>query len=614
MDFRHFNIQSKLIAFFILILIVPLVYINIVWFSFLRDQAIATTKENLTLSAHSIANTITTQLYQQNIATQSHLLSDIGVREDGYAFIVNHDGAIVAHPDATMIGKKATISQDIRKIVTSVSQQKEPPPEVRHETRTTKNEFNKAVVMSFAPVQDNAFIVFTQVPVNEVLADSYQMIAFVSAMVVLCILVVFVLGYWIARQIVTPIKTLQQGSQYIGSGHLDYHLNIKSGDEIEDLGNAFNAMADDLQTAFTHVEAEKNKLSVALEGLTDAVIVVDLHRTIIIFNKAAEQITGYTKEEALNRSLHDIVHVYEDTKQLQVRTFCPINTEKDGIVFSKHALRLVGKAKESYVDMTAGHIKKGKAVNVGCILTLHDKTQETELEKTKLDFVSMTAHELRTPLTSIKGYLALFQEENKDKLQESQLQLLDRMKQATLQLSSIIESLLNVTRIEKGTLVFHPQAIDIPSLVQQRITEFLPRAQEKQQTLKLLPIENKIPPIEGDPVRIGEVVSNLITNAIHYTPAGGSIAVEIKLDTKEVIIAVTDNGNGIPEESIPHLFTKFYRVPGMLSQSYQGTGLGLYISKVIVEKHSGNIWVESEEGKGSTFYFSLPLHIANSFK
>ena len=435
----------------------------------------------------------------------------------------------------------------------------------------------------------------------------------------------------VSKQIAEPIEKLGNS------------LNITSGDEIEELGNTFNSMARNLQEAFKKLEdqkiksnkteklllrrdldirqindelelekdaisSERNKLSVILSGITDAVIAVNLNRSILTFNASAERLTGFRAPDVIGKPIDRIIKVFDQDKESEPTQYCPIRTDGfEGVVFSKTDLKVIGNEKQSFVNLIAGQIKEGKHINLGCILTLHDVTKEKQLEEMKLDFVSMAAHELRTPLTSIRGYLSVFMKENEAKFTSEQNEFLHHINIAAQQLMALIENLLSVSRIERVAFAVSMQPIDWADNVRQTINEFTERAKEKKIDLKFIEPQQKIAYVKADRLRINEVLSNLLSNATFYTQEGGNITVSLEQKGKEVVTHIKDNGEGISGNALPHLFTKFFRATGRLSQGSKGTGLGLYISKAIVEMHGGKIWVESEAGKGSIFSFSLPI-------
>ncbi|EKD65445.1 MAG: multi-sensor signal transduction histidine kinase [uncultured bacterium] len=236
--------------------------------------------------------------------------------------------------------------------------------------------------------------------------------------------------------------------------------------------------------------------------------------------------------------------------------------------------------------------------------------KKSEQEEAKTDFVYMTAHELRVPLTSIRDYLSVFINESKGKLDNTQNLFLRRIDIAVQQLVGLTENLLNVSRIERGALAISTQALDWGESVEEAVEEFLEVAKDKKINLTFTKPQKRFF-VKADKLRTNEVLLNLLSNAIAYTDKSGKVSVSIEQKGQEVITSVNDTGIGIPKSSLPHLFTKFFRVSSKTSKESRGTGLGLYISKEIVQRHGGRIWVESEVGKGSTFSFSLPAAISS---
>lgn len=234
--------------------------------------------------------------------------------------------------------------------------------------------------------------------------------------------------------------------------------------------------------------------------------------------------------------------------------------------------------------------------------------KEAQLERMKLDFVAMSAHELRTPLTTVVGYLSFLMEDpaTVNKLTGEEKEILNRAFLNSTRLGKLIDNLLVVSRIEKGRMSLNLQPVQLEDLIDRIIKELKNLAQMKKIYLKFQAPNQPFPMVLGDRLRIEEVVSNLVGNAINYTSLGG-VKLSIAQYEDELVVAVKDTGQGIPKEARARLFTKFFRIKAPLEAGTKGTGLGLYISKNIIDAHKGRIWVESEAGKGSTFFFSLPI-------
>jgi signal transduction histidine kinase len=199
------------------------------------------------------------------------------------------------------------------------------------------------------------------------------------------------------------------------------------------------------------------------------------------------------------------------------------------------------------------------------------------------------------------------QEEVGKNLREEQASFLDKAFISSTQLAALVENLLSVSRIERGSLQIQTQTTAWEPIIEEAYNNFQTQAKERKVSLTYNKPKEKLPLVLVDKFRISEVISNLISNALNYTPAGGAVEVNLEHKGDEVITSVTDSGQGIPAQAIPKLFTKFFRVSGVLEQGSKGTGLGLYISKSIVDMHKGRIWVESEIGKGSKFSFTVPV-------
>lgn len=234
-----------------------------------------------------------------------------------------------------------------------------------------------------------------------------------------------------------------------------------------------------------------------------------------------------------------------------------------------------------------------------------------QLDKLKDEFVSLASHELRTPMTVIKSYIWLLLEGKTGEITEKQKEYLQRTYDSTIRLINMVNDMLNISRIESGRFTIEPKNIDLSALIQEVIVEMQPRANEQELQLVYTPPQQTLPAVWADPERIKQVLINLVGNSLKFTPKQGTIMIYFTFDEGFVVTHVKDTGRGIKLEDMEKLFKKFNMIGGnyLNKQSGQGTGLGLYLSKSLIELHKGRIWVESEgEYKGSTFSFSLPLN------
>ncbi|MBI2334430.1 HAMP domain-containing histidine kinase [Candidatus Daviesbacteria bacterium] len=294
-----------------------------------------------------------------------------------------------------------------------------------------------------------------------------------------------------------------------------------------------------------------------------------------------------------------MIKLFSEQEEILPKTYCRGSFNKP--------VKVVGKeGKQTKVNLMTTQAEGTVQTNLSCILILHDLSKEEELEQMKLDFVSMASHELKTPLTNIIGYLSVFIEENRPKLTKEQAELLDRSLVSARQLQALVENLLSVNKIEREQMAVSVEQVDLNAVLDKAVEDLQNQAKLKNIILNYTK-DATLPKVMADPLRLAEVINNLVANAISYTGAGGRVSVYSNSAPNEIVTTVEDTGVGIPAEAIPHLFNKFFRVSNTLQKGSKGTGLGLYISKSIIQKLNGRIWVESEPGKGSKFHFSLPI-------
>jgi two-component system phosphate regulon sensor histidine kinase PhoR len=352
---------------------------------------------------------------------------------------------------------------------------------------------------------------------------------------------------------------------------------------------------------------ERDRLSAILSSLREGIIVLNDEGRIIQVNQAAVRLFQRAEPEFLHRTLEDVLRFETDSHRVTSQdVFSLLEQQKDGSIAEyKELLYTTSSGIKAYFKMSVLPLLQPGQTFRSIILSLQDVTELHNEEKMKLDFVSIAAHELRTPLTVIRGYLSLFKQGFQFTLEQKNY--LDRVDAGIRQLSFIIENFLNVSRIQRGVLTINTVSVNWVAFVKKVVNDLQPEAQIKQISLTFLPSPDELIDVRVDPVKMEEAVTNLINNAVNYTPNGGKIEVFLEKKENEIITHIRDNGKGIPQEALQNLFTKFYRVAGELSASVKGTGLGLFIVKTIVEMHKGKIWVNSEVGKGATFSFSLPI-------
>ena len=348
----------------------------------------------------------------------------------------------------------------------------------------------------------------------------------------------------------------------------------------------FAAVAIENARLFNAVETERSKLEAVLRGTEDVVIVLNRDRSVLLYNPAARKAFNIETSVVSGRPLSEVAR-----NQVLLDLF-------------EH-LPAVGRPTRAEVQLADGRTLQAQVSaieGIGYAAVMQDITHLKELDRIRSEFVSMVSHDLRSPLTTIRGYVELLPRVGP--LTPQQAEFVNRVGQSMKTITDLIGDLLDVGRLEAGLdLEFEPCQME--EIVQRSLEAVRMSADEKHHQLSL-EVAPDLPLLIGNPRRLEQVVMNLFTNAIKYTPEGGKIEVSLKPDGTYLMFRVTDNGIGIPLEDQPRVFDKFYRVHSEDTAQISGTGLGLSIVKSIVEKHGGRVWVESKPSQGSAFTVLLP--------
>lgn len=341
---------------------------------------------------------------------------------------------------------------------------------------------------------------------------------------------------------------------------------------------------------------EKRQLEATLESMLVGVLAVNSKGMITVLNHVARQLLEIPSENSVGANYQDVIKD-ERVRDLISRTLTNGEELVEELVFT------LGTSERYFQAQTAPITGDNKEI-MGQVTILSDITELKRLDQMKTDFVSHVSHELRTPLTSIKGFVATLLADTEGYYDlETRREFLQIIDQECDRLTRLINDLLNLSRIEAGRaleLVLKP--VDVADIAR-KIVEIQKNYTSKHQFV--VDVKGSIPTIIADEDKVDQVITNLVSNAVKYSPDGGEVRITIQQDPESggVLVAVKDQGIGIPKDVLPRLFQRFYRVEG---RKISGTGLGLYLTRHLVEAHGGKIWVESEEGKGSIFYFTLP--------
>ncbi len=372
----------------------------------------------------------------------------------------------------------------------------------------------------------------------------------------------------------------------------------KSQERLLSIAANHAAIAIQSATLFDKVISEEQRTRAIIQHMADGLLMLNKHGQIVKVNYALEMMLRMHSAEIIGQNAYD--------KHLDPRlaAICAPLTAKERTGVLAHEVTLPGKA-STILRIFATTVTDDDGRPIGEVRIVHDVTKERELEKMKDDFLSTISHELRTPLFSIQGFVRLMLDKEAPGL-ETQREFLSIIERQTGQLTELVSNLLDMNKLSAGLLDVEQSPVQIIDIINQTILKLqgLAHQENVKLTTKLPP---SLPITFGDPQRLEQVMTNLAGNAIKFTPAGGRVTIEAAEVAGHILIAVRDTGIGISQKNLDRIFSKFYQVEAASTRSTQGSGLGLHISKQLIEKHNGKIWAESALNKGSVFYIELPI-------
>jgi two-component system phosphate regulon sensor histidine kinase PhoR len=409
------------------------------------------------------------------------------------------------------------------------------------------------------------------------------------------VLAALLVAFWVARRLARPLREVTQATERIAAGNYGHKVYVVSSAEIGALVRAFNHMSDRLAVQFAQLEEDRQQLRTILSGLVEGVVALDGEQCILFANERAGELLDFEPQAAVGRKLWEVVRhsaLQEIVRRVQ-RSGGPFRQELDtngpsARSLTVHAARLPGPVSRS------------------AVLVLHDTTELRRLERMRQDFVANVSHELKTPLTGIKAYIETLLD-SADSDPEARRPFLQKIADQTERLHALILDLLLLARIESDNEVFDFRAVPLEPLITACLEDNRARAESKNQILQTVPPAlDRDAAAWADEEAVADILGNLVDNALKYTPAGGQIRVRWEVQRDQVALIVEDTGIGIPEQDLPRIFERFYRVDKARSRQLGGTGLGLAIVKHLAQAMHGSVRAHSRLGQGSTFTVLLP--------
>ncbi len=440
----------------------------------------------------------------------------------------------------------------------------------------------------------------TAIPVTragKVLADIYRDVAAGGVVIALAAALA---SFLLARRLSRPLERMREGAERFARGELGHKLRVHETREMSVLADTMNEMAAQLDGRIRTVVRQRNEQEAVLSSMVEGVLAVDREEKLISMNRAAGRLLGTDPSGVAGRSLPETV------RNISLQRFAALALERPAPV--EEEIVLLGE-KERYLQAHGSALEDERGERIGAVVVLNDVTRLRRLERVRRDFVANVSHELKTPITAIKGYVETLRDGALED-REDALRFLDVLARQTDRLGAIIEDLLLLARIEqeeeREAIRLEPGPV--AKMLGAAVQACVRRADERGVSISLDAGDELEAPMNE--TLLEQAVSNLIDNAVKYSPEGSRVEVEARKEDGEISIRVADHGAGIEKKHLDRIFERFYRVDEARSRKAGGTGLGLSIVKHIAQVHGGSVRAESVPGEGSTFVITIPLQPA----
>lgn len=587
------SIRIKMITIYFLLIFMAMVIVGVFMIQQFENYHLGVERNNIISVSGSVAATLQhtdwqlqQQETQENLSLYERVGMEIYVIERGTRFnilastnltYVNENATRILEPDLIL---GAFNGHDMEKDVLAGAQ-----------GISSKN-------MAF-PLYDENNRINGVVYVRKDLGDIYQTLdqsKFIMIRATLLALgITIILGYLIAASITGPIRDVTVKAAKMAGGDFDQVVEVKSNDEIGQLASMFNHLTARLKTSLQEISSEKQKLDTILTDMADGVVATDIQGNLIHINPKALEMLSLNRDEVVSMNFDDLFSSVNERLTLK-------NISSDESGWSGHEvleMRNGSKLRASY----APYRSEENDIN-GVVLLLQDITEHERLEKMRKEFVANVSHELKTPLTTIKSYAETMLEGGVEDpvMQERFLRVID---DEADRMARLVRDLLQLSNLDYQQMKWDPKPVDLQGLMDKVLRNLDHSIQEKNHTLVYIPPVSALYTY-GDEDAIEQVIINIISNAIKYTPEQGELRLYLEEEQSTVSLTVQDNGIGIPSHDMPRIFERFYRVDKARSREMGGTGLGLSIAQQIIEAHGGSIHLYSRESKGTRVVIRLP--------
>jgi len=596
------SIHVKLVLIYVLLIIIALQIIGIYFSNELEDNLKSNFEESILqridLVQYSIREELMKERDDTNLSLEQSLssaLREFATGDINEIRVIDNRNRVLATSDTenqSIVGQRSN-DDIVKKVISSETYQEEIAIDAATGTRVWV--IVKPILNTIGPNSEVIGAIYIESNIEKVydqMDDINQIFAVGTA---ISLVITIILGILIARTITRPIIDMRRQAQAMSRGNFSRKVRVYGDDEIGQLAVAFNHLTNRLQEAQSSTEAERRKLASVLANMTDGVIATDRKGKVILINDPAINFLNITREHTLNRPIASVLGIeeqysFEDLIHMKE----PLNLD-----FSTEEKPFILRANFSVIQKETGFVN-------GLITVLHDITEEEKIDMERREFVANVSHELRTPLTTMRSYLeALADGAWKD--ENIAPHFVEVAQTETERMIRLVNDLLKLSKMDSREYVLNKEVLEFNSFFHRIIDRFEMSKSQNVQFLRYIP---KVPYfVEIDTDKLTQVIDNIISNALKYSPDGGNIRFGFTVQGNMLKVMVSDDGMGIPKENVGKIFERFYRVDKARSRAMGGTGLGLAIAKEMIEAHGGKIWAESEEGVGTTIFFTLPYEL-----
>lgn len=597
------SIRFKIALVFALMLMLTLECVGAVFVRQLEHQNLNTFKQSIELPSY-VDNSLSEQLARSDTHKANRqirqILSEVNNNNISEIRVIDNKGVIRGTSNSDnrgVIGQKTT-DQVIK--ATLLNNQS-------HSENVYDNGNHNRYYVNVIPLVDNSNnnvigAVYLRASLESVYSNINSITLIYLSAALITIAIGLILAILISQEITRPIEEMRKQALRIARGDFSGQVRVMGNDELGQLAGAVNNLSVRVEEAQASTDSERRRLDSVLSHMSDGVLATDRRGNVTIVNNMALQLLGVDHEDDLiGKSIIDVLDIRHDYTVRQL-----VNSDQREMIIdmSNDGNNLILNAYFSPIQRESGFVS-------GLVCVLHDVTSQQKEERERKQFVSNVSHELRTPLTSVHSYVeALSDGAWKDK--EVAPKFLNVIQGETDRMIRMINDLLSLSRMDAGTTKLNLEYVNIKELLNYILNRFdmIIKNEEEDSSKKKYKIERHFTKkdlwVEIDTDKFTQVIDNIMNNAIKYSPDGGIITVRLLETHNHVIMSISDQGLGIPRKDLGRIFDRFFRVDKARSRKQGGTGLGLAISKEVINMLGGQIWVDSVEGHGSTFYISLP--------